>query len=79
MSKPSVKPPCKEGNETLLETTIRLLRHRDRTITLDDVARGVDCTTSFLSHLLSSDPPQRPGVNSIQRLYEFLTDSKLTY
>ena len=74
MPKLPAKPPCKLPGETLLDTVIRLLRHRDKTLTLEDVAAGSDCTVSFLSSLLSPNPPKRPGVNAIQRLYEFLHD-----
>lgn len=79
MPKNSVKPPCKDTRGTLLSVTVDLLRHRPKTVTLDDVAAGANCTVSFLSSLLSPDPPKRPGVNAIQRLYDFLADEPLQY
>lgn len=65
--------------ETLLEATIRLLKHRDRTLTYDKIADAIDCSTAFLSSLVSDDPPENPGVNTIQKLYEFLANRKLTF
>lgn len=79
MSESSVKPPCEPPRETLLDATVRLLRHRDKTLTLEDVAIGAECTVSFLSSLLSPTPPKRPGVNAVQRLYEFLANEPLNY
>ena len=64
---------------TLLETTVELLRHRDASISIEEVAQKTDCTAWFLYSLLSSNPPQRPGVNAIQRLYEFLSNNDLQY
>ena len=64
---------------TLLQKTIELLRHRDRTMTLELVSEKCDCSVAFLSSLLSSEPPKRPGVNAVQRLYETLSGQELTY
>ena len=75
----TVKHKKAAKRETLLEHTIRLMKHRDRTITLEILAKNCDCTTSFLSTLMSPDPPSRPGVNAIQRLYEFLSGKQLNY
>lgn len=69
----------KKKRKTLLEATIERLRERPRSLKLEDVAEGADCTVSFLSSLLSPDPPKRPGVNAVQRLYEFLTNNELQY
>lgn len=68
-----------DSRETLLEKTIRLLRHRDRTLTLTSIADQVNCSVAFLSSLVSESPPTHPSVEKIQRLYEVLTGSELKY
>lgn len=74
-----VKPPCDKPRETLLEATIRLLKHRDRTMTYAKISEATNCSEAFLSSLVSSKPPSHPSVDSIQRLYEFLSGSELKY
>lgn len=73
------KTKQKPERESLLDCTIRLLKHRDRTLTLEMLAEKCDCSAAFLSSLVSSNPPRRPGVNAIQRLYETLSGSPLEY
>jgi hypothetical protein len=74
-----VKPPCEESRKTLLDTTILLLKHRDRTITYRMISEATGSSEAFLSSLVSSSPPTHPSVDSIQRLYEFLTGKPLQY
>lgn len=74
-----VKPPCEESRKTLLDTTILLLRHRDRTITYRAISEATGSSEAFLSSLVSANPPSHPSVDSIQRLYEFLTGNPLQY
>lgn len=78
-SKPIVKPPCEDSRKTLLDVTILLLKHRDRTITYKAISEATGCSEAFLSSLVSSCPPSHPSVDSVQRLYEFLTGSPLQY
>lgn len=68
-----------ESRESLLDKTIRLLRHRDRTLTLTAIAEQIDCSVAFLSSLVSDSPPAHPSVEKIQRLYEVLAGSELKY
>lgn len=75
----SAIPPLARPGENLLDTTIRLLKHRDRTVTYELIAKEIDCSIGFLSSLVSDDPPTNPGVNSIQALYEFLANRELTF
>lgn len=67
------------NDQTLAEATIELLAHRDRTLTLEFIARECNLTESWLSSLLSPYPPRDPSVRKIQRLYEFLTGKKILY
>lgn len=71
----TVYPPYEPPR--LLDTTISLLRHRDRTLTLEIISEETDVSVTWLSRLLSPKPPRDPGVNSIQRVYEFLTKTTL--
>ena len=68
-----------DSRETLLAKTIRLLKHRDRTLTYSVLARQVGCSPAFLSSLVSDSPPDHPSVDTIQRLYEVLAGSELKY
>jgi len=74
-----VKPPCEKNRKTLLERTIELLKHRDRTITYEKIREATGCSDAFLSTLVSADPPRNPSVDSVQRLYEFLSGNQLEY
>ena len=65
--------------ESLLDKTIRLLKHRDRTLTYEKISRETGCSVAFLSNLVSDNPPRHPSVESIQRLYEFLAGRELHY
>ena len=62
---------------TLLAATVRLLRTRPVNKTLEQLAKECDCSVAFLSRLHASDPPKRPGVNAIQRLFENLNGKPL--
>lgn len=79
MENTQIKPPCEEKRKTLLDRTIELLRHRDRTVTYEKIREATGCSDAFLSTLVSADPPKNPSVDSIQRLYEFLSGKELQY
>ena len=73
------KTKRKPKRESLLACTIRLLKHRDRTITLEMLAKKCDCSAAFLSSLGGSNPPKDPSVNTIQKLHEALSGQHLEY
>ena len=68
-----------ENRQTLKDVTIELLRNRPKPITLAIVSKSTNLSISFLSSLLSENPPQNPGVNHIQTLYEYLNEKPLIY
>ena len=61
---------------TLLHETLHLLRQRPRSVTYEKIEEATGLKASWLS-MLASDDIKDPSVNSIQKLYEFLSGKKL--
>lgn len=63
---------------TLQEKTHKLLKERDKSITLMDIANNTGLSYHWVNSF-SSGKNKDYAANSIQAVYEFLTDSKLQY
>jgi len=70
-------PKTHSLDSALLAETIRLLKDRPRSLTLKMVSEQITVSVSWLSSLLSDDPPQGPSVDQIERLYNLLSDKPL--
>lgn len=65
-----------EAKPSLLDRTRELLIKRPRTVTLRRIADDTGLTFGFLHHL-SSGRTRDPGVNDVQKLYEYLSGRTL--
>ena len=61
----------------LYECTLKLLRMRPRTVTLDAISNDTGLSSSWLSSLLGKSPPTDPSVKKIERLYTYLSGKDL--
>lgn len=61
---------------TLFEKTKQLLKERPRTLEYKDVSQGTGIGVSWLK-MFASDRIQDPSVNTIERLYRFLSGKDL--
>jgi len=62
---------------SLLLTTARLLRDRPKSLSLYDLAQELSVSVSWLSSLLSDDPPEGASVTKVEKLYNRLAPSPL--
>lgn len=65
-----------EQSKLLIET-IRLLKLRPRTLTLKMISDQLKVSQSWLSTLLSDQPPSGPNVDHVERLYNLLAEKPL--
>lgn len=72
-----LKPP-KKTRKTLHEVTREALINRPKPITLAQVAEATQTSESWLEKF-QRNRIKDPGVNAIQRLYEFLFGHELNY
>lgn len=68
-------PPSRPS---LHQRTRLLLIHRPRTVTLDEISAATDVSVAWLDSIVA-DRTKEPSVNSIQRLYEYLSGQELSY
>lgn len=64
--------------QTLLDRTRDLLANRPRALTLDKIEEDTGLSTSWLS-AISKNRIENPSCNSVQKLYEYLTKTQLSY
>lgn len=63
---------------TLHEKTKDLLIHRPITLTYEQIEKDTGISKRWLKELSVSEKLSNPGVNSIQKLYEYLSGKPLT-
>ena len=61
----------------LLTITISLLRQRPKNLTLKDIGLKINVSVSWLSSLLSDNPPSGAQVDRIEKLYNLLSEKPL--
>lgn len=57
-----------------LTETIALLKARPRTVTLEDIAKAANVSTSWLTQLISNKISD-PSFNKVMRVRDYLNDS----
>tara|TARA_Y100001973_G_C5130812_1_gene297670 strand:- start:605 stop:829 length:225 start_codon:yes stop_codon:yes gene_type:complete len=63
--------------KTLLSETIRLLRDRPHSLSLETIAQEINVSTGWLSNLLSAKDSGGARVDAVERLYALLSDTPL--
>lgn len=63
---------------TLAEKTLDLVQNRPRSVTLADLAKRVRVSVSWMGKFAQGLIPN-PGVNTVQKIYDALSEKPLEY
>ncbi len=65
--------------KSLTEVTLDLLKHRDKTITVKEIATETGINEHWIWKISSTQRPKHLCSERIQKIYEYLTNEKLDY
>lgn len=72
---PTIYKACQMSK--LLQKTKRMLKHRDRTITLDHIVENTSLKRPWLDTMLYKDDQMDYSVRKVEELYTFLSKTEL--